>query len=196
MTGRLCLRNCHDRVHISRRTTYVHRHDASGPFRDLRLNLACVDLKGLWIGIHKNRQSVMHQDSVDGGDKRIRGNDDLVARADSDCRQRRDQRTCSIGDGLAMLCAQLLGPRFFETIRVVAIKPAPFPLSTSIQVRSSASVVTGQLKNGCLAFRTGGPPRIASGSVVPAVARSDFSPMAVPAAATLPQSCDVNAGCA
>ena len=51
---------------------------------DRGFDLAGIHLEGLGVRIHKNRKRAMLQHHVDSRDKRIRRNQDLIARLDAE----------------------------------------------------------------------------------------------------------------
>ena len=113
-------------VHVHWVSTQMHWHDAARPRGELRLDLMGIDLGGFPIGVHKHRQSVLHQNDVERGDKSIRGKNDLIAGADSQrvergvkgCRPARRRHTIFRPQGSC--------PSLFEACRIVAVGcPAP-----------------------------------------------------------------------
>ncbi len=90
-------------------------------------NLSRIDLEGLRVGIDEHRNRVAEQDGVDGRDERVRRNDYLIARADPERVQSREQRRRAVRGREAVLGPEPLGPCLFEPANTLAAIPATAP---------------------------------------------------------------------
>ena len=86
------LRRLDDRRHVGRLAEQVHRHDRLGPRRDGRDRRVDVDVERVGIDVDQHRRRADAHDAAGGGEERIGRRDDLVAGADVERHQRREQR--------------------------------------------------------------------------------------------------------
>src|SRR5215813_2248350 len=74
----------HDRVHLTRDAQKVHQADRLGALSNLLLQLRRVDITGSRFTIHKHRTGTDHFYCVGCGYMRLRRNEHLVARSDTE----------------------------------------------------------------------------------------------------------------
>ena len=98
----------------------MHRHDRLGLRGDRRADLGRVDAVGLRVAVHEHRRRARVRDGRGGGDERVGGDDDFVARPDAQSLQRQEQRLGAVRDADAVLRAAVGRELRLERLHLIA----------------------------------------------------------------------------
>lgn len=110
----VALRDFENAVHIAGGTSDVDGENQSRIFVNVLFKLRGVDQGGFWVGIDEYRQGMVREHGVDGRHECVGRHEDFVAGPDVESREGGHQRGGATARRLAVGCADILGPGFFE----------------------------------------------------------------------------------
>ena len=111
--------NC---LHVERLAVKVYTGNNFCPFGNAALNLCRVDFPGIRVAIDKNRRCAYVRSSPRRSNKRIGGNDYLIARTNAERQHGQLQRRGTVVNAHGILCAAIVRKMLLEGIDIRATR--------------------------------------------------------------------------